>query len=94
MQKHFKLLNGDQIDKWRLKGLSNQYLNGAGTVGDVVLSKLVKPMHVIFKGKRTLVQNDNDIAGGPIVNIYIVYKTSTKTVDSNSVFKNYLVQLK
>ena len=39
MQTHFKLLNGDQINKWRSKGLSNQYLNGAGTVGDIVLGK-------------------------------------------------------
>ena len=39
-------------------------------MGDVVLSKPVKPMHVIFKGKGTLVQNDNDIiVGWPIVNI-------------------------
>ena len=91
MQNYFKLLNGDQIDKWRSKGLSNQYLNGAGTVGDIVLSKPIKPMHVIFKGKGTLVQNDNDIiAGGPIVNIYIVYKTSPKTIKSNFVFENCL----
>ena len=44
-----------------------------GKLGDVVLSKPIKPMHVIFKGKVTLVQNDNDIiVGGPIINIYIV----------------------
>ena len=60
-------------------------------MGDVVLSKLIKPMHVIFKVKGTLAQNDNDIiAGGPIVNIYIVYKTSPKTIKSNFVFKNRL----
>ena len=62
-----------------------------GTLGDVVLSRPIKPMHVIFNGKGTLVQNDNDIiAGGPIVNIYIVYKTSPKTINSNFVFKNCL----
>ena len=60
-------------------------------MGDVVLSKPIKPMHVIFKTKGTIVQNDNDvIAGGPIVNIYIVYKTSPKTINSNFVFKNCL----
>ena len=48
-------------------------------------------MHVIFKRKGTLVQNDNDIiAGGPIVNIYIVYKTSSKTINSNFVFRDCL----
>ena len=73
------------------KSLSNQCLNGAGTVGDTVLSKAIKPMHVIFKGKSALVQYDNDIiAGGPIVNIYIVYRTSPKTINSNFVFKNCL----
>ena len=64
MQKHFKLLNGDQNDKWRSKVLSNQYLNGSGTVGDIVLSKPIKPMHVIFKGKGALVQFDNDVIAG------------------------------
>ena len=76
--------------------MSNQYLNAVGTLGDVVLSKPIKPMHVIFKGKGTLVQNDNDIiAEGPIVKIYIVYKTSPRTINSNF-FKKivYLVQLK
>ena len=59
--------------------MSNQYLDAVGTLGDVVLSKPIEPMHVIFKGKGTLVQNDNDIiVGGPIVNIYIFYKTSAK----------------
>ena len=70
MQKHFNLSNVNQISKWKSKGLSNQYLDAVGTLGDVVLSKPIKPMHVIFKGKGTLVQNDNDIiARGPIINI-------------------------
>ena len=74
MQKHFKLLNGDQINKWRSKGLSNQYLNGAGTVGDIVLSKPIKPMHVIFKGQGALVQHDNYvITGGPIIEIFTLF---------------------
>ena len=91
MQKYFNLLNVDEITKWKSKGLSNQYLILLGTVGDIVLSKPIKPMHVIFKGKVALIQDDNDIiAGGPIVNIYIVYKTSPKTINSNFVFKNSL----
>ena len=62
-----------------------------GIIGDVTLSKPIKPMHVIFKGKGALVQNDNDIiAGGPIINIYIVHKTSPKTINSNFVFRNCL----
>ena len=71
--------------------MSNQYLNLNGTIGDVVLSKPIKPMYVIFKEKSILYQYENDvIAGGPIVNIYIVYKTSPKTINSNFVFKNCL----
>ena len=91
MQKNFNLSNAGQISKWKSKWLSNQYLNAVGTPGDVVLSKPVKPVHVIFKGKGMLVQNDNDImAGGPIVDIYIVYIASPKTINSNFVFKNCL----
>ena len=91
MLKHFKLRNVDQISKWKSKGWSNQYLNLSGIMGDVVLNKPIKPIHVIFKEKGTLVQNDNDIiARHPIVNIYIVYKTPPKTINSNFVFKNCL----
>ena len=91
MQKYFNLSNGNQIYKWRSIGLSNQYLTVAGTAGDIVLSKPIKPIHVIVKGKYALVQNDNAIiAGGPIVNIYIVYKTPPKTINSNFIFKNCL----
>ena len=77
MQKHFDLSNVNQISKWKSEGFSNQYLDAVGTLGDVVLSKPIKPMHVILKGKGTIVQNDNDfIAGGPIVDIYTAYKRS------------------
>ena len=91
MQKYFNLSNGNQISKWKSKGLYNQYLYAVGTLGHMVLNKPIKPMHVIFTGKGTLVENNNDIiAGGLIVNIYIVYKTSPKTINSNFVFKNCL----
>ena len=71
--------------------MSNQYLYLAGTLGDIVLSKPIKPMHLIFKGKGALIQDDNDIiADGPIVNIYIFYKTSPQTINSDFVFKNCL----
>ena len=88
MQKHFKLINENQIDKWKSKGLSSQCLSTFGTIGDVILSKPIKPMHVIFKGKCTLVQDENDISGGPIINIYVVYKASPKTINSNFVFRD------
>ena len=91
MQKHFNLSNINQISKWKSKGLSDQYLNLNGTMDDVVLSKSIKPMYVIFKGKSILYQHENDVlAGGSIVNIYIVYKSSSKTINSSFVFKNCL----
>ena len=91
MPKHFELIHENQIDKWKSKGLSNQYLSTFGTIGDVILSKPIKPMHVIFKRKGTLVLDENDIiSGGPIINIYIVYKRSPKTINSNFVFRNCL----
>ena len=69
--------------------MSNQHLDAVGTLGDVVLSKPIKPMHVIFKGKGTLVQNNNDvIAGGPIINLQ---KPLTPMLFLKIV---YLVQLK
>ena len=69
----------------------NQYLGTFGIIGHVMLSKPMKPMHVIFKGEGALVKNENDImAVGPIINIYIVYKTSSETIKSNFVFRNCL----
>ena len=87
MQKHFNLSNVDQISKWKAKGLSNQYLHLVGTVDDIVLSKPIKPVHVMVKRKGALIQDDNDIiAVGPIENIHIIYKTPPKTINSNCLF--------
>ena len=48
-------------------------------------------MHVVFKRKGAIIQDDNDIiAVGPIVNIYIVYKTSPTTINSNFIFRGCL----
>ena len=96
MQKHFNLRNVNHINKCKSKGLSNQYLNLAGMVGDIILSEPIKPMHAIFRGKGLLYQKNNDvITGRPIINIYIVYKTTPKTINSTFVLKIvYLVHLK
>ena len=73
------LENGNQISLWKSKGLSNQYLNLVGTIGDIILSEPIKSMHVLFRGQGLLYQKSNDgITGGPIINIYIVYKTTPK----------------
>ena len=49
--KHFDLRNGDEVSKWKSKGLSNQYLGLIGMVGDVVLGKPIKPTHEYLKEK-------------------------------------------
>ena len=50
MQKHFDLRNGDEVSKWKSKVLSgHQYLGVIGTLGDVLLNKPIKPIHVISK---------------------------------------------
>ena len=53
MSKYFDL-RANQVSRWKSKGLSNHFLNLAGTVGDIILSKSIKPMHVIFSGKGLL----------------------------------------
>ena len=55
IRKHFSL-RVNQISSWKSKGLSNQILNLAGTLGDIILSKSIEPMHVIFRGKSLLYQ--------------------------------------
>ena len=91
MQEYFNLENKNNIRDWKLIGLSNRYLNINGIVGDVALREPIKSMHVIFSGKCNLVQKQYDIIlGGPIINIYIVYKTTPKSISSNFVFKNNL----
>ena len=88
MQKHFNLSNVNQINKWKSKGLSNQYLNLGRTVGYIILSEPITSIYVIFRGKRLLYQKNNDvITGGPIINIYIVYKTSPKAISSSFLLK-------
>ena len=39
--------------------MPNQYLETVGTIGDVVLSKPVRPMHIEFKGKSLLCQKNS-----------------------------------
>ena len=48
-------------------------------------------MHLIFRGKGLQYKKNNDvITGGPIINIYIIYKTTPKTINSNFFLKNSL----
>ena len=55
MQKYFDL-SVNQVGSWKSKVFSYQLLNLAGTVGDIIVNKSIKPMHVMFSGKGLLYQ--------------------------------------
>ena len=71
-------------DIWESKGLSEQRLGIAK--GSVKTSKLITPGYVIFSKGAGFFQQDksNVIAAKSIVNIYIVYKLSTKSISSSN----------
>ena len=78
---------------WNSKGISKQSLHfAAGAVGDLKMSKAIKPASGIFnKESGYLLQKNSDIiASGSIVNTYIVYRLSLKTISSSNALKNSL----
>ena len=95
-EKYFKNNSGSnssKIELWKSKGLSSQSLDLSGTVGtanDIKISKLVRPAHVIFNHKESFFEQkiENIIKSGSIVNIYVVYSLSQKTINSDNVLKN------
>ena len=60
--------------------------------GSVKTSQLLRPGYVIFSKSADFFQQDksNVIAAKSIVNIYIVYKLSTKSISSSNASKNCL----
>ena len=50
MPKYFDL-RANQVSRRKSNELPNQFLNLAGTVGDIILSKSIKPMDIIFSEK-------------------------------------------
>ena len=54
------------------------------------MSKPISPAYVIFNHKAKKEKKENIIKSGSIVNIYIVYSLSQKTIDSDNVLKNCL----
>ena len=89
-EEYFTLSNGDNIEDWKSIGLLDKYLNVTGTAGDVILSKPIKPMHLIFSGKGSLVQKQVGAIKSTVINIYIVYKITPKAVTNDFVSKNSL----
>ena len=88
--------NSSKIEIWKSKGLSIQSLSLYGTVGaanEIKMSKPIRPAYVIFNHKESFSEqkkNKNIIKSGSIVNIYIVYSLSQKTINSHNVLKNCL----
>ena len=74
MRKYFDLIR-NEISSCKSKGLSDQLLKA----GDpkTLISKPIKPMHVKFKGGLLYEEQYNAKIGGPIINIYIVYRLSS-----------------
>ena len=95
-EKYFKNNSGSNSSKitiWKSKGLSSQSLNLSGTVGtanDIKMSKPIRPAYVIFNHKESFFEQkkENIIKSGSIVNIYIVYSLSQKTINSDNVLQN------
>ena len=56
------------------------------------MSKPIRPAYVIFNHNRSFFvqKKENIIKSGSIVNIYIVYKLSSKSISSSNVLKNSL----
>ena len=80
------------IRVWKSKGISNQNLNSAGGIaGELRMSKPIKPAYAILDKKQIFQQKKIDvIKNRSIVNIYIVYELSLKTLSSNNVLRNSL----
>ena len=97
-EKYFKNNSGSnssRIEIWKSKGLPSQSLDLFGTVGtanDIKMSKPIRPAYVIFNPKESFFQQkkENIIKSWSIVNIYIVYSLSQKTINSDNVLKNCL----
>ena len=83
------------IRTWKSKGLSEQSLSISdvvGTINNIKISKPIRPAYVIFNHKRSYFEQKKEdvINSGSIVNIYIVYSVSLKTISSNNALKNCL----
>ena len=85
------IFEAGKLRRLKSKGLSNQFSFQIGRTNEVLLSKARKPLHVIFKDGSFLNQLKSDvIINGLIVNIYIVYRLSLKTISFSIALKDCL----
>ena len=85
--------NGNTVirhDVWKSKGSSDQGLNYSVNNG-ALTAKLIRPTHVVFGADEYLFPDRNKIiTKNLIVNIYIVYKLSLKSITTSNALKNDL----
>ena len=80
-----------EINSWESKGLSNEKIspvrNPYGADPGIIYNNA--RIKVEFNG-NFLKQNKTTYSHGPIVNIYVVYKLASKTINSNVTLENCL----
>ena len=73
---------------WKSKHISDQSLY---YIKSTITAKLIRPTHVVLGTDEYFFQDScKVIANNSIVNIYIVYKLSPKTINTNNALKNCL----
>ena len=73
---------------WKSKGISNQSLYYTKSA---ITPKLMRPTYVVLGTDKYFFQDSSKvIANNSIVNIYIVYKLSPKTINTDNALKNCL----
>ena len=76
-------------DVWNSKGSSDQSLHYS--INSAVTTKLIRLMHLVLGADEYCAQDSNKIiTNNSIVNIYIVYKLSPKTISIDNDLKNCL----
>ena len=81
-----KTLGNTKCNTWKSKGISDQSLYFAN--GDIT-SKLIRPSHVVLGANDYFFQDSaNVITNKNIVNVYITYKLTPKTINTDNVLKN------
>ena len=76
-------------DVWNSQGSSDQSLHYS--INGAVMTKLIRPTHVVLGTDKYFAQDSTKIiTNNLIVNIYIVYKLSPKTISTDNALKNCL----
>ena len=81
-------INTIRYTTWKSKGISDQSLYYTKSA---ITAKLIRPTHVVLGTDKIFFQDSYKVvANNSIVNIYVVYKLSPKTISTSNALKNYL----